>query len=328
MSKQDFVLDVDNKLFSLVGKNCDFVWWKNLMADKDLYFDVRKHNKINVYHNGGSLMSLSMNAKEELVSEISIKYVLFQKKLSKDSRIHFTFTENDSPSFGDSIELLPLPIKDFSSDVLNLYKERLREYNLDESEKGIQAKYVTDSLKSYGVDPIDGSKGLFIDSEFAYEVDKDNEGRVDLVWLQPIDVSKGHYKLFFVELKRCTDSRLKKSSKKVGDKGYKEDIVKQLEKYKNSVTMYENELIEFYKKLMVIKNKLGIFDFEVKKLDLELKPILLIGDCTEEWLNDKAVSLHDWVKSEGCAYGGVYQNFNEYNFNVPKNDVDVCCSLF
>jgi hypothetical protein len=51
-------LNVNHNLFKKLSKRPP-LWWKNLIADPEIYIDVRKDNHINVYHNGGSIMKLS-----------------------------------------------------------------------------------------------------------------------------------------------------------------------------------------------------------------------------------------------------------------------------
>lgn len=58
MKRDYFNLDPDNKLFEMLSKEHAPKWWQILLNDKDLYCNVRKNNRINVYYRGASVMSL------------------------------------------------------------------------------------------------------------------------------------------------------------------------------------------------------------------------------------------------------------------------------
>ena len=58
MAKNYFNLSTDAKLFEELGKQP--TWWKTILSDKELYVNVRKDNRINVYYLGASVLFSAM----------------------------------------------------------------------------------------------------------------------------------------------------------------------------------------------------------------------------------------------------------------------------
>ena len=118
-----------------------------------------------------------------------------------------------------------------------------------------------------------------------------------------------------MELKTIGDPRLYE-----GGGQSQETIDGQLKKYYVFAKDNKKELLQYYSKIFSIKNSLGILPKFVKEKsieDFELieKPILLVGDCTQKWIDNNASDLNEWLK--GIAFGCVYQGKNTFEFRIP-----------
>ena len=215
-------------------------WWKLFCNDTDLYIDIRKDNKINVYYYGNSLAS--------------IKYT----KNKFEAKIHEKFLGNENKKYAelDLASLNEKKIKDF--------KENIKKYHKPENKiKGIMIL----NNKNY------------IDSDFKY-----NRGK-ELLEFDLIDFSNGE--LSFVELKRISDSRLINDPKR---NKRKPEIIEQMEKYEKFINEPKNEskIINYYKKLIQLKNDLGVFKSKPNfTFTLNKKPKLIIIDTYEKPLTKR-----------------------------------------
>ncbi len=323
----EFEIDTEHKLFERLA-NDPPQWWKNLIADPDIYIDIRKDNYINVYCNGGSIMKLE--GADEYKATMHFEYIPLKKE---KNYIKFNF-ENGNISLPDNI--IPMPLNNFTSTpldeedkdrvfALDAIKKRIKKSYPNKSEKGLQGKYITSNHMK------ESSDGFFIDSEFQFHLGKKEMGRVDLVW---VDLKKK--KLIFVELKTMGDERLY-----LENSHEPESIDVQLEKYQNFAEQYSKELIIYYDKIFKIKNNLGILPSFVNETSLlnyklETKPILLVGDCTQYWIDGKdknnknaenvgnAVKVNDRVKN--IAHSCIYQGKSTFTFKIPeKSSGNIYC---
>ena len=161
-------------------------------------------------------------------------------------------------------ELNTISINNFEKEALEKIKKRVRKFYPNDSEKGIQGHYVINDKSKSDRD------GFFIDTELQYE-----NKRIDLVW-----VDLRTKKIAFVELKTIGDERL------YIDKN-QETIDKQLSKYFEFARKNRDSLIDYYNTVYYIKKGLGILpqfvdENSLRNYDLIEKPILLVGDCTQE----------------------------------------------
>jgi hypothetical protein len=289
-------LNVNHNLFKKLSKRPP-LWWRNLIADPEIYIDVRKDNHINVYHNGGSIMKLSGVSK--IIGNIHFEYIPVEKNADY---IHYQINE-------DGIEFKKLevmPLKNFKKEQLERIKKRIKKFNDNSSEKGIQGDFVTKNNNKKRGD------GFFIDTEFAY-----GKSRIDMVW---VDIKMK--KIFFVELKTIGDSRLYIPEGKNPHSDV-EMIDDQLEKYNQFIKKNAENLKSYYNTVFQIKKKLGILPEFVKEetihdYNVEEKPILLVGDCTRPWIKYNAPTLNEKLKN--IAYGCFYQGKGTRTFYANKTD--------
>lgn len=266
-------LDTDNSLFVKLEMDKPS-WWQNLISDPKIYIEVRKDNSIDIYYNGGNIITgLKFNNKK-LSGQIHYKYLL----PNKAEYIKFNFeNQNDVSLFKNHIDLIKIDSLD--EKYLKIIKQNIQTYYPSNSEKGIQAKFITEI-------------GEFIDSEFAYKVN--NDLRIDLIML---DLKL--CKIVPVELKIMGDNRL-----------YSDEIKEQLFKYYDFFEKHEDMILKYYQKIFSIKKKLGILPVKLQSMDnienfrIEKRPLLVIGNCTNEWIKDNHETLDNRIKS--VAYGTYY----------------------
>ena len=258
MSNGDFnTWNANHDIFVHLGKKPQ--WWISIIQDESLYIEIRKDNYINVYYQDGCIVllqwsrgQLKATTHKKYLSNISVK-----KELS--STPYWEVTDNllNDKKF---IWRLKKNINDF-------YGNGTRNLE-DYREKYIQWQIATDN------------KDRIIDTEFAYNLDKDiPDLRIDLV-------SVNHEGLLnFIELKRINDNRL--LNKDLSEP----EVVRQIEKYSRFIEKYQSELLSFYKKIYEIKEKLGVINtkwgqgkevFQSKPCSVNLQPQLLIADLYEK----------------------------------------------
>lgn len=314
-------LNPDHALFQWL-KDKKPIWWENLKNDPDLYIDIRKENYINVYYNGGSIMRLK-GAKPHR-AYIHVEYI----PLFRDQD-YCEYNLDNQNAFLD----VPKPIKidNFDDIPLSMIKKRIQKYYPNKSEKGIQGKYVTMNNSKVKGD------GFFIDTEMQFR-----RARVDMTW---VDIKTKTVVL--VELKTIDDNRLEIDKEdncgeivdykamgekllysKVGDKP--EPIDKQLMKYYSFASKNKESIIDYYDRVLCIKRNLGILPSFVKLRSLKgykliEKPVLLVGDCSQIWIDENATKLNAKVKD--LAFGCLYQGKGTMNFKIPYRNFKNCFRL-
>jgi hypothetical protein len=248
-------LDVNNKLFKVLKQNPPN-WWIELKNDKEVYFEIRKDNSIDVYYNGGNIITGLKHNGKRFSGKIHYKYLLPEKS----EYINYDFG-NILGLKKTSIELFP--INSFDVNTIKRIKANISRHYPANSEKGIQARFINKT-------------GFFIDSEFAYNYSE--KIRIDLIW---IDIS--NKKIIPVELKTIGDSRL-----------FDGELTKQLAKYERFLIRFNKNLSTYYSKLFQIKKDLDILPQGLKQLSslsgfITLnKALLLLGDCNQKWINNNA----------------------------------------
>ncbi len=280
-------LDIEAGLFEALAADPPR-WWKNLLREKDIWADVRKGNKINIYYRSGSIMNLSYG--RDFNADIHFEYIPLQ-----ESRTHIKYRFDGLNLELDTAHIEIPTLNAFDANAIKRVKKRIGKFNPTGSEKAIQAEFV---VKNNG----------FIDTEFAH-----GKTRIDLVWLDA--PSK---RIVFVELKTVGDDRLYFGEDTRSDN---ENIATQLSKYHDFVTTYKTELGDYYRRLFAIKKRLDILppDCKVDSLDsfqVETRPILLVGDCTQLWIDKNAEEIN--ARISGCALGAFYHGSTTRGFHIPS----------
>jgi len=99
-----------------------------------------------------------------------------------------------------------------------------------------------------------------------------------------------------------------------------EPIDDQLKKYASFIKKNQADLLAYYDLVYRIKKKLGLLRGfskykSLRKFELLAKPILLVGDCNQEWINKHAAQINDKVAEH--AFGCVYQGPSTFTFRIP-----------
>lgn len=270
-------LKIDDTLFKKLSANANPPdWWKILINDEEINIQIRKDNIIEVYYKGGAIIrGLKWSTRNKVYTgSINYQYIPLE---NKRSYIPFVFDK----SFVEFGEVKISKLDSFNKKSIKRIKSILDKFYGEYSEKTIQANFIKN-------DP------CFIDSEFMYNHRMDDL-RIDLTRLDTKTK-----KIVFIEVKTIEDRRL-----------YSNEIVEQLKKYKDFIEAYEVRLLGYYNKVFEIKKKLGILPVGLQKEDIEdyqlaKKPLLLFGDCSNEWIKDHSKSLDEKISKHalGCYYFG------------------------
>ena len=240
-------INPNSKIFEMI-KIQQPKWWNLFFKDDDLYIEIRKDNYINVYYYGGSLAKIEYL--DNFVASTHQKYLGHKIPLRKKSNVKGAFI----------YELLDLETLDKIkiSEIKNRIKnDYLQKINAEKpAEKWIQGKLIKENQN-------------YIDSEFQFNQDQDiGKLRIDLVELSNNILS-------FIELKGIFDNRLINDEKR---NQKTPEIIEQMNKYKLFIHKYEENIIEYYQKLIEIKNSLGLTSIDKTKIRLNKNPKLIIAN--------------------------------------------------
>lgn len=207
--------------------------------DKEVYIHIRKDNYINAYYYGGSIFKLEYK-RGEFVGEIHHKYY---EELLPNSNPKKTYLRIDLNKFDKST------LEHIKKKISEEYSERKVKNEGSEMEEhnGYSEKYIQ------GVMIINNPN--IIDSEFQFNLDTEADKlRIDFT-----ELSNGT--LTFNELKLITDSRLRKGNNHSENSKIiktEPEIIGQMKKYNNFITNNHSEIKDYYKKLLEIRESLGL----------------------------------------------------------------------
>jgi len=180
-----------------------------------------------------------------------------------------------------------LNLKELNKEKIEEIKKRINDiYLKDKIEKKIQGKMIINKDSKY------------IDSEFEYKFEYKNDKflRIDLVKLSDGILS-------FVELKHIEDSRLRNDEKRNPEIP---EIIDQMDKYRKFINKYEKEIIDYYKKIIQLKNDLEIFK-QKRSTDITFNktPRLIIANTYEELSKgriERIRAIEDLLKKHNIDY--------------------------
>ena len=269
-------LNPSNKTFVEL-KSEKYPWWDNLKKNKDISIQVRKDNTIDVYYNGGAILSsLKYDVKKkEFKACIHPKYIPLEDE-AKYNSLSLTSSGVKFPK-----EIKVMDFSQFEDKKLQFIMKRIEKYYGTESEKAIQFNFIAK-------DP------FIIDAEF--QVPGENK-RIDLVRLD-----KSVKKIVLIEVKTMADSRLFAESKaKSASKDAEENIYDQLKKYHEFAVDYKKCIHDYYVKVLQVKKDLGLARPELEKISIddwqvEHKPLLVFGDCKQLWIDINHKSINEKIK--------------------------------
>lgn len=219
MVKNYFSLDENAVLFNLL-REMQPDWWSIILKDKELYINIRKGNRVNVYYKGFSVMELSLSRKKEL-----------------QAKIHSTYMGKGTGGYLEHLDPNCI-IENLTAvkQVIDNNNEKHRTMPEGRCEKEIQ-----------GVCYIQGE---YIDTEYEFvrEMPQRLITRIDFTTITKAGLIE------FVELKRITDKRLFAScgSKK------EPEILKQIRDYNDFISYNRESICNYYQKVQRIMRSLGV----------------------------------------------------------------------
>jgi len=243
MRKNYFNLNTEDRLFEILSTMPQ--WWCELIRDKELYVNIRKNNRINVYYCGASIMSLSCKG-DKVEAEIHNYYLGFEKDLCEELGVKYGNVKLRPEEIICRLPSIKKRVETNKKNIACLEGQELNGKNYS-SEKFIQSKmYINDNT--------------YIDSEFALSLDDGTDIRIDLVKLSE------NGEICFEELKLIDDGRLKPSRSKPAEiltqmNNY-ERFIKEALKLKGETS--DSIIVEYYGKVIQILKKIG-----VKRIDLK-----------------------------------------------------------
>lgn len=247
MRKNYFNLNIEDRLFETLSTMPQ--WWCELIRDKELYVNIRKNNRINVYYRGASIMSLCCK-RDKVEAEIHSYYLGFEKELCDKLGVKYGNVKLQPEEIICRLPSIKKRVETNKKNIACLEDQELNGKNYS-SEKFIQSKmYINDSS--------------YIDSEFALSLDDGTDIRIDLVKIS----EEG--RICFEELKLIDDGRLKPS------KGNPAEIMTQMDNYGRFLKeaqelkgeTSDSIIVEYYDKVIQIMKKIGVSRIDLKPLSV------------------------------------------------------------
>jgi hypothetical protein len=252
-------------------------WWTKLVnhshKDPDINIQVRG-NYLSVYSRMGSLLTVRLNEKKQIVCSIHYKYLIASRP---DEYVNFI------PD-GKDLTVVGLPSYDLVTSILeekNFKRIKSNIARLAGEEKNIQSKLVEKNRNTLlDVEIAFSESGTLIDSDEG-ETSSSLETRSRSTRIDLVNYDKNLNALVFIELKQIFDGRLYSDSK-----GRKE-VNKQIEKYKLFAKNHEAEIIKTYNDVIEVKRELGLLPkdsalWAAKIERVEPKPILAIAAYNQD----------------------------------------------
>ncbi len=239
------------KLHDLYHSN-EMNWWKKVCADKDLYVNVRKGNRIYVYYKGAAVIGELKYWKQIFSCQIHGKYI--GKKDSKD------YCKTLSPEA-------------IMNDIDSI-KLKIREHIVSSNEEGISEKEIQGNKYT--------EEKVYIDTEYAYVYankfktikKKGVKKKVRLIIRIDMVTITEDGLIELVELKRISDPRLlaeelrskprkkvleeKERKKEEGENPGPLEILRQMDDYKEFIEVYKDQIAEYYAKVQNIMEHIGV----------------------------------------------------------------------
>lgn len=226
-----FNLDAGAPLFKELEKRPE--WWNTVCEDNELYINIRKDNRVNVYYKGASVMDMSYT-KGKVAARIASKY------LDADWNCETAYCRTAPKKIIDDLDRIKLNIN--------------RHYGSKKDKpEGISEKEIQGTLYL---------NGKYIDTEYAYVYPFPSRLiiRVDLTTIREDGLIE------FVELKRISDARLLH----VEGSEKEPEILRQMRDYNGFITEKQSDIVSYYKKVQTIMKNTGIHN---PLLDCDIKGV-------------------------------------------------------
>lgn len=249
-------LNPDANIFQELKKNPS--WWVRFKNDSSLYIEIRKDNQVNVYFEGGSVARIHYCSKHKRLQVFTHHKYLNRPAPSKNNAYIECSGIIDEPIEKESEILVCDKIIER---VKTCYSQKHAINGIVDKEKWSE-KFIQGTL-------ITQSSDFHLDSEFAYN-DATAKNRIDLIRCDNGVIT-------FVELKRIADGRMLHKTDEAPE------IVNQMNRYRDFINKYADELLAYYQKLYDIKVNLGLPVPQVRPSSFNLEPHLLIF---ENWTKE------------------------------------------
>lgn len=250
-----------HNLFRSLGEGRPY-WWPLLTDDKTLRIDIRKDNYINVYFEDSCVLKIEMAKSGRLIMTTHASFTTGIEG-KQTGKCYFDISD----SLIDSPETVICKLKE---NITRFYGNDNPRALEETSEKYVQWAWST----LWGND--------ILDTEFAYNLD-------ELLPDLRIDMVQNCYgTLKFIELKRINDNRLR-----VKDPDAVPEIISQMHKYAEFISIHKEELLTYYQKVYDIKRDLGIRTSKYRPKALEPKPHLAIANLYSKIESRRKVRIED-----------------------------------
>lgn len=223
MNKDYFKLDADAYLFRYLSKENNVEWWQKILNDEELYVNIRKNNRINVYFRGASVMELSWTRENIVRASIHKEYISLRNGLLGSDDYFKTFQPEEIVKRIDEI------------------KQNIINYKQPNNPEGASEKTIQGLMYV---------KGGYIDTEFEFVREMPNRliTRIDFTTITPEGLIE------FVELKRISDNRLLKKDTNLK----KEEIRTQIRDYNDFIAKHKEDIANYYKQIQIVMRNIGV----------------------------------------------------------------------
>lgn len=268
------ILKPEAKIFQELKKNPS--WWVRFKNDSSLYIEIRKDNQVNVYFEGGSVARIHYCSKHKKLQVFTHHKYLNSPAPSKSNAYIECSGIIDEPIETDSEILVCDKVIER---VKICYSQKHAINGIVDKEKWSE-KFIQGTL-------ITQSSDFHLDSEFAYN-DATDKNRIDLIRCDNGVIT-------FVELKRIADGRMLHKTDE------SPEIIDQMNRYKEFITKYSDQILAYYQKLYDVKTGLGLPVPQVRPSSINPEPHLLIFDNWTKETNGRQIHrerLIDILKRE------------------------------
>jgi len=242
-------------------------FWQNVVANPALQPEIR-HDAITIYCRGSGLIRDLRLDGNRWVAWTHPKFVPVKAQHAQRIELHC----DDAQGLMFASAPTPLPPANMSVDTIAAYEPRL-------------PKRLEDVLKDA---IIRHSGNTILDQEVAFADSQSERDRVDLCVCLPEKNS-----LALIEIKRIHDKRLVERNGVV-------EVISQLAAYKTRLQNQRKELLEAYQEVVRLKRRLGLGNRlksvpEDGPAEILMKPILLIGGCSDSQVDDIKARRGAWA---------------------------------
>lgn len=244
-----FNLDPNAPIFSILEEE-QALWWKTVCNDKELYINIRKDNRINVYYKGASVMDLKHDPIDGFIAYINDKYI------NEDNHCKYKKCKDGY------LKIKPEDIIDMLESIKrNIFQVQCKKGRKNNPEKISEKEFQGEEYL----------RGRYIDSEyeFVYSQPKHKRIRIDLISINSDGLIE------FIELKRISDGRLLKveDSKKIPE------IIDQIHNYNRFINEYSDDILSYYKRIQQIMKMINIPNYllnvDIKGVNPNLKLLFI-----------------------------------------------------